>query len=84
MLLQEEVFGALAYVYTGSTSAPETFIPMIINDELDPGRGAGNMYGRGLYTVYDLPDTQTEKVSMEITSISLLLISTALSVSTVM
>ena len=61
MLLQEEVFGALAYVYTGSTTAPETFIPMIINDELDPGRGSGNMYGRGLYTVYDLPGTQTEK-----------------------
>ena len=71
MLLQEEVFGALAFVYTGSHSPPwdtETadgiipgFIPMIINDKLDPGKGKGAMYGKGLYSVYELAGTQTEK-----------------------
>lgn len=61
MLLNEEVFGALAFVYTGSVAPPDVFIPMIVNDELDPGRGKGGLYGKGLYTVYDLAGTQTEK-----------------------
>lgn len=71
MLLQEEVFGALAFVYTGSHSQPwdvETesgiipgFIPMIVNDDLQPGKGKGGAYGKGLYTVYDLEGTKTEE-----------------------
>lgn len=70
ILLQEEVFGKLAFVYTGSHSQPwdvetETgvipgFIPMIVNDDLQPGKGKGGLYGKGLYTVYDLSGTQTE------------------------
>lgn len=61
MLLQEEVFGALAFVYTGSQAPPDVFIPMIVNDDLQPGKGKGGLYGKGLYTVYDLEGTQTEK-----------------------
>lgn len=34
MRLQEEVFGALAFVYTGSQAPPDVFIPMIVNDDL--------------------------------------------------
>ena len=60
MLLQEEVFGAMAFVYTGSASPPEVFIDLIVNDKLDPGKGKGALYGKGLYTVYDLQGTQTE------------------------
>lgn len=60
MLLQEEVFGAMAFVYTGSQSPPEVFIDLIVNDKLEPGKGKGGLYGKGLYTVYDLPGTQTE------------------------
>lgn len=61
LLLQEEVFGALAFVYTGSAAPPDVFIPLIVDDTLDPGQGKGSMYGKGLYTVYDLAGTQTEK-----------------------
>ena len=61
MLLQEEVFGALAFVYTGSAAPPDVFIPLIVDDTLDPGKGKGAMYGKGLYSVYDLAGTQTEK-----------------------
>lgn len=60
-LLQEEVFGALAFVYTGSAAPPDVFIPLIVDDTLDPGKGKGAMYGKGLYSVYDLAGTQTEK-----------------------
>ena len=61
MLLREEVYGAMAFVYTGSQSPPDVFIPMIVNDDLQPGKGKGGLYGKGLYTVYNLPETQTEK-----------------------
>lgn len=61
MLLQEEVFGAMAFVYTGSQSPPDVFIDLIVNDKLEPGKGKGGLYGKGLYTVYDLAGTQTEK-----------------------
>lgn len=59
-LLNEEVFGAQAFVYHGSRTGPEKFLPMFLEDKFDPGRGAGSMYGRGLYTVYDLKGTNTE------------------------
>lgn len=61
MLLQEEVYGAMAAVYTGSPSPPDVFIDLIVNDKLEPGKGKGSTYGKGLYTVYDLSGTQTEK-----------------------
>ena len=61
ILLREEVYGAMASVYTGSTSPPDVFIDLIVNDKLEPGKGKGGLYGKGLYTVYDLPGTQTEK-----------------------
>lgn len=61
-LLQEEVFeDATAFVYTGSRSPPEVFLPLIAEDKLDPGKGMGGLYGKGLYTVHDLADTRTEK-----------------------
>ena len=60
-LLNEEVFGAQAFVYHGSRTGPEKFLPMFLEDKFDPGQGAGSMYGRGLYTVYDLKGTNTER-----------------------
>jgi len=59
VLLTEEVFGAQAFVYHGSRTKPDVFIPVLLNDELQPGSAAGSMYGKGLYTVYDLSGTQT-------------------------
>ena len=32
MLLQEEVYGAMAFVYAGSQSPPDVFIPLIVED----------------------------------------------------
>lgn len=48
------MFGAQAFVYHGSMAGPEELIPALLNDTFSPGQGAGSMYGRGLYTVYDL------------------------------
>jgi hypothetical protein len=59
-LLQEEVFGAQAFVYHGSRHDPSQFIPMMLKNEFDPGQGAGAMYGKGLYCVHDLDDSATE------------------------
>lgn len=72
MLLQEDVYGAMATVYHGSEMQPwdivakdgttiPGFIPMIVNDKFDPGSGSGALYGKGLYTVYDLDKTLTSK-----------------------
>ena len=36
VLLTEEVFGAQAFVYHGSRTKPEVFIPVLLNDELQP------------------------------------------------
>jgi len=63
MLLNEEVYGAQAVVYHGSKTAPDVFIPTLLDDKFNPGKGAGAMYGKGLYCVYDLEGTQTEKGS---------------------
>ena len=59
-LLQEEVFGAQAFVYHGSRHDPSQFIPMMLKNEFDPGQGAGAMYGKGLYCVHDLDDSATK------------------------
>jgi hypothetical protein len=59
-LLTEEVYGAQAVVYHGTEADPVQFVSALLNDEFRPGEGAGSMYGKGLYTVYDLKGTQTE------------------------
>jgi hypothetical protein len=58
-LLNEEVFGKMAFVYHGSQTSPENFVKMLVNDDFKPGLGAGAAYGKGLYTVYDLKGTPT-------------------------
>ena len=60
-LLLEEVYGAQATVYHGTEADPQKLITALLNDEFKPGTGSGSMYGKGLYTVYDLKGTQTEK-----------------------
>ena len=62
-LLTEEVYGAQAVVYHGTNADPVQFVSALLNDEFQPGKGAGSMYGKGLYTVYDLKGTQTERGS---------------------
>lgn len=56
-----EVFGSEAFLYTGSHSNPEEYTNLIVNDQLNPGRGAGSMYGKGVYTVYNLQGTNTSR-----------------------
>ena len=63
LLLTEEVFGAQTYVYHGSKTDPDTFSSMLLNDDFSPGKGSGAMYGKGLYTVYDLDETATSRGS---------------------
>jgi hypothetical protein len=60
-LLLEEVYGAQAVVYHGTKADPLTLIDALLKDKFIAGAGAGAMYGKGLYTVYDLAGTQTEK-----------------------
>jgi len=60
-LLLEEVYGAQAIVYHGTRADPQVLISALLNDELVPGRGAGFMYGKGLYTVYNFKGSRTEK-----------------------
>jgi hypothetical protein len=62
-LLLEEVYGAQAIVYHGTEADPLKLVSALLNDEFVPGRGSGSMYGKGLYTVYDLTGTQTERGS---------------------
>jgi hypothetical protein len=60
-LLLEEVYGAQAVVYHGTKADPLVLIDALLKDKFTPGVGAGAMYGKGLYTVYDLAGTQTER-----------------------
>jgi hypothetical protein len=60
-LLLEEVYGAQAVVYHGTGADPTALIDALLSDKFTPGVGSGAMYGKGLYTVYDLAGTQTEK-----------------------
>ena len=59
-LLLEEVYGAQAVVYHGTEADPLKLVSALLNDEFVPGKGAGSMYGKGLYTVYDINGTPTE------------------------
>ena len=63
LILQEQVFGAQAFVYHGSRAAPKDFLPLLLQDKFRPGVAAGSMYGKGLYTVYDLESGITGKGS---------------------
>ena len=58
-LLLEEVYGAQAVVYHGTKADPQKLISALLNDEFRPGEGAGSMYGKGLYTVYDPEGAKT-------------------------
>ena len=59
-ILQEKVFGNQAFVYHGSDLPPEKFSEIIESNAFEPGKGAGAMYGKGLYTVYDEdPNSET-------------------------
>ena len=60
-LLLEEVYGAQATVYHGTRADPLTLIDALLKDKFRAGEGDGAMYGKGLYTVYDLAGTQTER-----------------------
>jgi hypothetical protein len=59
-LLLEEVYGAQAIVYHGTEAPPQELIRALLDDTFKPGEGAGDMYGKGLYTVHKLEGTQTE------------------------
>jgi len=59
-LLTEEIFGKQAFLYHGSSLSPSEFQDIIKYDTFKPGSGSGSMYGKGLYTVYDLDYTATE------------------------
>jgi len=56
-LLTEQVFGKQAFVYHGSRSLPSTLLPELLADTFTPG--SGDMYGKGLYTVYS-PDPKQQ------------------------
>ena len=58
-LLTEEVYGAQATVYHGTEADPQKLISALLNNEFRPGEGAGAMYGKGLYTVYDPEGAKT-------------------------
>jgi len=58
-ILDERVFGVQAFVYHGSDIEPKILIPAFVEDEFVPGRG--DVYGKGLYTVYELEGTATER-----------------------
>jgi len=59
-LLLEEVYGAQATVYHGTKADPQELIRALLDDTFKPGEGAGDMYGKGLYTVHKLEGTQTK------------------------
>ena len=59
MLLTERVYGAQAVVCHGSKAPPDVFIPALLNDTFEPGKGDGAMYGKALYCVYELEGTKT-------------------------
>jgi hypothetical protein len=60
-LLLEEVYGAQATVYHGTKTDPNFLIGTLLKNKFRPGEGAGSMYGKGLYTVYDFLGTKTSK-----------------------
>jgi len=66
-LLKEEVYGTIATVYHGSEQPPEDFLKIFETGDLasyastnwKPGKGAGSLYGHGLYSVWMKTSHQT-------------------------
>jgi hypothetical protein len=62
-LLKEEVYGTIATVYHGSRQPPEEFIKVFENESglvgWETGKGAGSMYGHGLYAVWQKTNHST-------------------------
>lgn len=62
-LLKEEVHGTIATVQHGSRQSPEDFIKTFENESglvsWQVNKGAGSLYGHGLYTVWSKTDHQT-------------------------
>ena len=54
MILKEEIYGNMATVYHRSNTEPEKFDNLLKKSLWQSGRGAGNLYGLGLYTVFSL------------------------------
>jgi hypothetical protein len=69
LLLKEEIYGTIATVYHGSLQAPDEFLRVFETGDLasyastgwKPGKGAGSMYGHGLYSVWMKTDHKTFK-----------------------
>ena len=58
-LLLEEVYGAQATVYHGTNTDAQVLISAILDNDFQAGSGAGAMYGKGLYTVYETEGSST-------------------------
>jgi hypothetical protein len=69
LLLKEEVYGTIATVYHGSTQPPEEFLKIFETGDASSyastswkaGKGAGSLYGHGLYSVWMKTSHQTFK-----------------------
>ena len=69
LLLKEEVYGTIATVYHGSLQPPEEFLKLFETGDgssyastlWKPGKGAGSMYGHGIYSVWMKTDHKTFK-----------------------
>lgn len=48
-----EIFGRLATVYTATNTEPNDFQELLSSGKFVTGLGAGNIYGPGIYAVYD-------------------------------
>lgn len=55
-LINEAIYGRSAIVYHGSRTPPNEFIKSYNSGGFQPGKGAGGLYGMGLYTVHDDKD----------------------------
>jgi len=55
-LINEAIYGKSAIVYHGSRTPPDELIKSYNAGGFQPGKGAGGLYGMGLYTVYDDKD----------------------------
>ena len=55
-LINEAIYGKTAIVYHGSRTPPPELIKSFNAGGFQPGKGAGGLYGMGLYTVYDDKD----------------------------
>jgi len=56
MILAEEIYGNIGTVYHRSRTEPKKFLGFLENNQWKSGSGAGNLYGAGLYTVFNIHD----------------------------